>query len=108
MDDPLTIKQISRIAIGLSSDAFEMDTAYQTFLKNKHTLKALYEEVNEKLKVKTSEEIRKCLIERLNAQIRLVQYEWTNFVSCKEKFQKHLKMVSDGINADKYNCLEAN
>lgn len=108
MDDPLTIKQISRIAIGLSSDAFEMDTAYQTFLKNKNTLKTLYEEINEKLKVEANEEVREFLNERLNVQVRLVQYEWTNFVSCKERFQKHLKMVVDGINADKYNCLGAN
>lgn len=110
MDTPLTIKQISRITIGLSSDAFEMDTAYQTFLKNKHTLKLLHEEIDEKLKVETSERVRELLNERLNAQVRLVQYEWSKFIRYKEMFQKHLKMVTEAINDEKYafDNLEAN
>ena len=110
MDTPLTIKQISRITIGLSSDAFEMDTAYQTFLKNKHTLKLLHEEIDEKLKVETSERVRELLNERLNAQVRLVQYEWSKFIRYKEQYQKHLKMVTEAINDAKYafDNLEAN
>lgn len=110
MDDSLTIKQISRITIGLSSDAFEMDTAYQTFLKNKHVLKTLREEIDEKLKVETSERVRELLNERLNAQVRLVQYEWSKFIRYKEMFQKHLKMATEGINDKKYDfdSMEAN
>lgn len=110
MDTPLTIKQISRITIGLSSDAFEMDTAYQTFLKNKHTLKLLHEEIDEKLRTETSERVRALLNERLDAQVRLVQYEWSKFIRYKEQYQKHLKMVTEAINDEKYafDNLEAN
>lgn len=110
MDNPLTIKQISRITIGLSSDVFEMDTAYQTFLKNKHTLELLREEVCEKLKTEPSGRVRELLEERLNAQVRLVQYEWSRFIRYKEQYQKHLKMVTEAINDEKYafDNLEAN
>ena len=110
MDTPLTIKQISRITIGLSSDAFEMDTAYQTFLKNKHTLKLLHEEIDEKLRTETNERVRTLLNERLDAQVRLVQYEWSKFIRYKEQYQKHLKMATEAINDEKYafDNLEAN
>lgn len=98
MDEPLTIKQMSRGLITLGRNVFEMDTAYQTFLKTKHVLRRMIEGKEPATK------------EQIEAQTRVVQYDWTRFTEAKEFVQKYLEVALENLKNEKYayNAMEAN
>lgn len=90
MDEPLTIKQMSRGLITLGRNVFEMDTAYQTFLKTKYVLKRMREGKEPATK------------EQIEAQTRVVQYDWMKFTEAKEFVQKYLEVAVNNLKSEKY------
>lgn len=91
----MTVKSIARHVIRVADDAFAMDTSYQSFLKNLYTLRKMQEDPS----------IDK---ERLNAQVRVVNYEWVKFVEDRDTVIDKLERALENLKHEKYNTMEAN